>query len=255
MRYLSSRPDCASILSPISQFAPRLGGVKQNLSVFLFAGLVAATPASAQLRPETQTGSLVAARPQAADPERAALVRKSVARCVYHAATPKVLALLEHSGIESVDAEGAGIKDFVRDLKLDTCLSDEVGFDENALGMQISQPTLRDLLAEEAYLAKNRAAPQVPATANPLSIQPASAAKQNASALGITAFSDCTVRRNTRGADALLRTPPSSVAERQAAMALAPDMGACLVAGQKLSLKSANVRALMAYAMWSRFGR
>lgn len=229
--------------------------MRPHLFFLSIAGFAAATSASAQLNPEKQTGSLMAAKPHSVDSEDAAVIRKNFAKCVYYAATPKVLALLAHSDIQSVDTRSAGIKNIVRDLKLETCLGNEVGFFENALGLRITAPTLRDMLAEEAYLARNRTAPEIPMNAGPLDVRFVSAGIQLASAQALTAFTDCTVRRNPAGADALLRTSSGSDGERQAATALAPDMGACLVAGQQLSFKPANVRALMAFAMWSRFGR
>jgi hypothetical protein len=124
--------------------------------------------------------------------------------------------------------------------------------------MKFSSETLRDMMAEEAYLAKNRTAPSLPASPAappPLQTTYVSTGDSLASAQGMVDFTDCTVLRDPAGADALLRTMPASEDERAAASALAPALGACLFEGQSVSLTPRSIRGFIAYAMWNRFAR
>lgn len=213
------------------------------------------TTVHAQLKPETQTGSMIPVQPHALDEKRAGDVRKHFAQCVYRAAKPKVLVMLEHSDPVWVDLQAAGIKDVNAELGMNRCLGDQVAIDQSALSLKFPPPALRDLMAEEAYLARHPVAPSLAADAAPIASFVIPTDTQPATAAALTDFTDCTVRRDPAGADALLRTMPGSDREHDAAVALAPALGQCLTAGQKVNLKPAGIRALIAYAMWSRFVR
>jgi len=214
-----------------------------------------ATAAHAQLKPEVQTGSLIPVKPRTLEREDAGVVRKHFAQCVYRSAKPKVVALLDHSDAVAVDLPGAHIKNVSAELNMESCLGDEVGINENALGMKFSVNTLRDLLAEEAYLANDRTPPSLPSAVPPLDAKFVSTGDGLARAQALTAFADCAVTGDLADADALLRTTPGSDQERAAAVALAPGLGKCLVQGQKVSLTPMSIRALLSYGLWTRFVR
>jgi hypothetical protein len=217
------------------------------------ASCLAISPAYAQLKPELQTGSMIPAKPQTVDKRRFGEVRKEFARCIYFRAKPKAKALLEHSDVLLVDLAGAQIKDIGSELDLDDCLGEQVGIDESALGMSTHIETLRDMLAEEAYLADHRTAPVLAPDSPPMTFSLLPNNPNPSMAQALAAFADCTIRHDVGGTDALLRTMPSSDQEQEKAAALAPAMGACLTAGQQLTLNAANIRAVMAFAMWTRF--
>ena len=223
--------------------------------VALVWGWILSSPAHAQLKPEQQTGSIIPAKPAALAAKEVAEVRKRFAQCVYARARPKAQALLASSDIATVDMQASGIQDIQRELDMEECLGDQFRLDDMAMALTLGPDVLRDLLAEEFYLARNKSAPSLASNATPLEFKPAASNRNPQTALALMTFSDCTVRRDVAGVDALLRTAPRTPQERQAAAALAPALGSCLVAGQQLVLKPANIRALMAYAMWARFGR
>ena len=210
--------------------------------------------AQAQLKPEVQTGSKVPTQPNTLKTEEAGIIRKHFARCMYQNAKANALKLLAHSDASTVDLPGAGIKKYDQDLDMDDCLGEEVGGDQFELGMRFTPEMLRDMLAEEDYLARHRSAPELAGPAPPLHFTPISTDKAPSAAQALAEFADCTILRDLAGADALLRTTPGSRKEHDAAAALAPALGACLLVGQKFALKPANIRALIAYAMWARFG-
>lgn len=219
------------------------------------AAAIAMTSASAyaQLSPTPQTGSLLFARPTTVEAKEAGIVRKHFAQCVYRASERKVAELLAHSDISNVGWSAGRIANVVTDLHMVDCLGKQQG--ANQMELSFMPSVLRDLMAEEAYLAKNATVPQLAPDSGPLTPTFVSTGSELAVAQGLMTFSDCAVRHNISGADALLRTMPASAEEAAAARALAPALGACLVQGQTFALKPANIRSFIAYAMWSRFGR
>ncbi|WP_294040527.1 hypothetical protein [Sphingomonas sp.] len=227
----------------------------------LLAGTLAvscfgAMSARAQLKPEMQTGSMIPSKPKPVDAKGTGVVRKGFARCVYRGSTAKVTTLLEHSDAVTVDTVGAGIKNIGDDLGLDKCLGNQARMDVTALEYRLQPAFLRDLLAEEAYLARNRTAPAVPSeSATPLAVSFVSKGDQLALAQSMTTFADCAVRKDVVHADALLRTMPASDNELVAARAMGPALGACLTQGQNVKMSPKSIRAFVAFAMWNRFGR
>jgi hypothetical protein len=215
----------------------------------------APAPAVAQLRPEVQTGSILPTKPQALEAKETAIIGKHLAECVYQRAKRKAEAFLAHSDISAVDFAGAGIRDVATELDMTQCLDGEVGPGELELGMELQPTALRDLLAEEDYLAKNHLPPQLPANAQPGQFIPAATDNHISTAQALASFSDCTIRNDLHDADALLRTTPGTDEERHAAAALAPSLGSCLTSGQQVALTPGRIRGLIAYALWSRFAR
>lgn len=211
--------------------------------------------ASAQLQPQRETGSLIPVQPNRLDQKAAGIVRKGFAQCIYQRARPKVLIFLQHTDLESVDLAGAKIRDVKRDLRLADCLSEQVGFTQLALGFSLQPQSLRDMLAEEVYLAANRATPALPMSPQPLNGSFISIGDALDQAKSLSAFIDCTILKDIPDADALLRTMPGSDKEHDAAAALAPALGACLNQGHNVVLTPASIRGFIAFGMWNRFAR
>lgn len=231
---------------------PKVAG---RLCIWGMVALASAAPGHAQLHPETKTGSLMAARPNGIDPKAAGVIRKHFAQCVYHTSRRKVLTMLAHSDVLSVGWGSGRIANSRVDLQMEGCLGQQANANEDMLGLRLNAETLRDLMAEEAYLDERSTAPQVAPDAPPLAPALVSTGPELATAQALTSFTDCAVRHDPAAADALLRTMPGSANETAAAAALAPVLGGCLVEGQRVALKPASIRALIAFAMWSRFGR
>ncbi len=222
------------------------------IAAMMLSGIPAA---HAQLKPETLTGSRIAVDPKAVEQKAAGIVRKNFARCVYARSAKPVTALLNNSDISAVSVEAAGIKNIVKELGLDDCLSREVGYNQNALGMKFSPIFFRDLMAEEAYLAANKNVPVLPQPVPPAPYKFVTTGNGLKVAMGLAEFADCVVVTDIANADALVRTMPASDDEKAIARAMAPALGECLTEGQQVSLTPATIRALTAYALWTRFGR
>lgn len=233
-----------------------LFSLKFVLTGFLLLVLVitVAAVAHAQLKPESQTGSFIPVKPEALDRRDGGIVRKEFARCVYRRSKAKVVAFLNNSDPVTViiakDSKTIGVQ-----RSMDECLGREVRPMETVLQMRFTHEFLRDLMAEEAYLATNETAPQLPPAPLPLQQRFVSTGEDLLKAQGIASFTDCAILRNVSHADALLRTMPGSREESVAAKTIAPALGACLVQGQNVKLTAGIIRGLVAFAMWTRFGR
>ena len=228
------------------------------VSGLILGAALAASPVYAQLEPETQLGSRIPVKPRSVEPDQAGRIKQAFARCLFLKQPIKIAALLYHSDPLSIDGEAAGFKgeNLSKDLGMDGCLGDQVGFDQLALSMKTSSAVIRAMLQEAAYLALfQRAAQLAPDAAEDVGRLFISTGEQLPSARAMGFFADCVVFRDASGADNVLRTLPDSAEERAAAKALAPALGACLVEGQTLSLKPANIRIFAADGLWTRFVR
>lgn len=222
-------------------------------SVLLAA--VTAAPVQAQLRPEVPTGSILRKDPHRIDEKAGGIIRKNFARCMYRNARKASAALLAHSDPLMVDLRAAGIRNVRKDLAMEECLGREVGANESALGWRFSSNELRDLLAEEDYLARFSSAPVLASPPPPLRAMSVSPPLLQVAAQGQAEMFDCMVRTNLDGADALVRTIPGSDAERVAASRLAPAVHKCIYADETVVVPPGGVRSVVAYALWNRFVR
>jgi hypothetical protein len=230
------------------------GGI--GASVALAAVGLACAPLSAQLKPEKPTGSLVKRAPTKVANRDARLIQKEVARCIVSHARPKAEAFLAHSDPATVDYAGAGIdpKKTGDVLWLSECLGEAATQDMNAISMRIPTPLLRNLVAEELYLAGNAQPITIPQGGQEgvarLFVTPES---QRGAALAVADFADCITFSDPAGADALLRTGPATNDESAAVRKLMPALSACVVAGQNLALTPGSIRSVVADGMWSRY--
>lgn len=224
------------------------------------ASLLCLAPANAQaqLKPETQLGSRIPVKPSVVGPERAGIVKKGFARCLYVNNRGKTPALLENSDPATVDFGKIKMPndDIGKYLGMETCLGDQASGAQSAIGFRFSPIQLRAMLQEESYLDANKQAPTLPAgSVEPVQRNYFSDADKLGVAKASGAFSDCLVFNDTKNADAILRTMPGSKDERAAAQALGPTLGACLAQGQSLSLSPSSIRGFAADGLWTRYVR
>lgn len=214
--------------------------------------------AQAQLEPTTQLGSRIPVKPEAMDPVRAGVVKKGFARCLYERNSAKAPILLENSDPMSLDYSKVEMPDdnIGKYLGMANCLGDQADGTQSAIGFRFSPSQLRAMLQEESYLAANRKAPTLPSGSEELVQRDyVSQGDKLHTARSLGAFADCLTFRDTRNADAILRTTPGSKNEMAAATALAPTLGACLTEGQSLSLTPSSIRGFVADGLWNRYVR
>lgn len=222
---------------------------KSRAVALLCLGL--ATSAVGQLKPALQTGSLIPVKPEKVAENRAGPIRKAFARCIYQRDRKLSELYLQYSDPVSVDYAGAGISEKTLNKKFDMefCLGREA--DAGALGLRMSAPVIRAMLAEESYLAANQVAPAPNGPSAPLVARRyASIGDDLPRARALAMLSDCIAREQPSGTDLLLRTVPGSVAEGRAARALGPAIGGCLTQGQTVKLTVPVIRGFVADGAW-----
>lgn len=215
-----------------------------------------AKPSREPMKPESQVGTRFQTKPTQVNPEEAGVVRKSFARCLYNRAPARVDKLLENSDPEGIEyfAAGTTAERFRSDVGIDYCLHFESAASD-ARQLTMSNTAFRSAMLEEAYLARFKTAPALPEDATEIISDRRYITEGSTSARALGRFADCLIFHSAADADALLRTMPGSDGEKQAARAMAPALGGCLMRGQTLSLNTANVRAFAADGLWTRFVR
>jgi hypothetical protein len=223
----------------------------------VFAFGVSPCDAYAQLEPETQLGSRIPVKSRTVDARQAGIVRKNFARCVARLHPDAVEKLVANGDPVTVDLKAAGISvDRKDDLGMKTCLGNQANGVQSGLRITMPGNSLRAMLLEETYLVKFPSAPPLPEGAEEGTgrryFSTGDALQQ---AKGLGDFADCVTLKDTPGSDAFVRTMPGSMAERDAARALAPALGGCLFQGQTIALTATNVRAILADGLWNRYVR
>jgi hypothetical protein len=230
--------------------------VKALLALTLAVAITASAHGElrAQLEPTAPGGSLIKRKPATMDPKRQGVLMKSFSRCAYGRKTDEMLKLLRHSDPVAIDHAKAETDKLSTgpDSLIADCLSRS--FDTETLYMQVNftHDRLRVQMMEEDYLTRATAVPTVDPAFPPARAYVATG-DDLLRAQAITRFSDCVVARDVAGADALVRTMPGSDDERSAARALAPALGACLLAGEQMKLNAASVRTYAVEGLWARF--
>jgi len=210
--------------------------------------------AIAQLRPETQLGSKIPVAPTKADPVVAGLVRDGYVRCVYSGPyRGKIDTLLLNSDPLTLDLDAAkfDLPKFLRSDDLRSCFTADAT--QSRVSISFSENNLRYIMLESAYLINMPKmlpnADQLDRVERKFNAEPGSLEQAKA----IAEFSDCIVNEDPVGADHLVRTDSNSDAEWKAASAMTPALSACLIAGQTMELKPANIRSFAADGLWQRF--
>lgn len=224
------------------------------------AGLITslvASPAAAQLEPETQTGSHIPRAPEKVGAKQTGVVIKSFASCLYRSNVTKARQLFASSDAIAIDFGRIGTtpNKISKQFDMDKCLAKQLDVDQSALGIKFSLQRLRALLLEEDYLERIKTRPPVelPESLPPRTFVALEADLPKARAIG--QFADCVVERDPIGADRLIRTMPASDDERKAARTLAPALSHCLIQGQQLTLTAASVRIYAVEGLWFRYAR
>ena len=215
-----------------------------TIGAAVLAALIAGCAVPAAARPTGQA-------PQAsADPRNPALMR-DFANCLYVTDPAKAEYFLEHSDAYAV-GPFPGLDNVEAYLGVGQCRARQPAAFA-AINYKPSIVTLRGMLAEQAYLARNAAYPGPKGIVAIRRYYVSPDPKVNANARGMALFSDCLVSSDSENADALLRTVPGSDAERAAAQLIAPALGKCLLGGQTIPFKPQDVRWFAAEGLWQRY--
>lgn len=216
-------------------------------------GMSGAAQAATTLKPK-----LAPAKVEPLTKEKFAELRQALGACIVSKNQSAVKKYLAHSDSMTIDYTGMGVdpKFAMFMFKLDACKDYNVP--QMAQPIFMTPGALRNLLLEATYLEKAQAkpAPLMDAGGKP-SPSPARsfASKEDklASATAFATIADCTATNGLDLADALIRTGAGLPEERQAAVALAPVIGACVPEGQNVSLTPSTIRIIAAEGLWQRY--
>lgn len=227
------------------------GGIRIAFALLAMMGVATNVQAATSLKPGP-----VKAKPLSK--EEFADLRAKLGACLVEKSKDGVSKLLEHSDSLGTDFAGMGIQPqmLMFSFRMDLC---QKYSNPGVMGPLFGKPgALRNLVMEQAYLAKNQAAPKLslnekgePALA-PARVF-ASAGDLLPQAVAYAQLADCTAANGSELADRLLRTPAGLPAEKEAAVALAPVIGQCVTQGQNIALTADIIRGLAAEGMWQRY--
>ena len=231
-------------------------------SIALLGGLVC-TPVSAVAQSsQPPTGSRLSRGTEESPDIYAVALKNAFKHCYYKNYPERADAFLAQTDPFAIDVpDGTVDRLSLRSYKWSAGCQFE--FRPTAIQSTISfQPrNLRAMLTEAAYLARfpdaqpAGMAPDMTAAAPDWNVgrKYFSEGENLGKARFFGDFSDCIVAKDPVGADRLLRTEMESAEEREAAMAMVDALGACLVAGNEITLQPENIRSFAADGLWQRY--
>lgn len=225
-----------------------------RISVCIFLALIPVDAAVAQT--EVPLGSRIV-RPIETTPlekDDSIRVRDRFAACVYKNRPERVDALLASSDILNVDYEAVGlsVRRIGSALSMESCLSKATSVTNTDLVLKTNFPSLREMLLEQSYRAHNPTGPDwLGRGASPPERRFVSKDDALVRAQAVAVFADCVVAAAPREADALIRTPVDSPAEKAALSPLVSHLAPCIPEGMEVKLDPARLRALVADGLWA----
>jgi len=229
------------------------------LAIALLFGM--AMPASAQRydgeleNPDrSQIGSRFKRASETAGEIETRRLQRRVARCVYDRHEELSDKILAHSSFGRIDFTAIEVDpdDLFDALDVDRCIGRAMKHNTYSMHMRIRFSTLRNLLAEEAYLEAND---------DPLTLDAATPALLTNRYLydsmskrdsAIANMSDCLVHADPAGSHAVLAELPGSDGEGEAIEALSGALGKCLGSGASTGVSGSMIRQVLADGLWSR---
>ncbi|MBX7457449.1 hypothetical protein K3152_04245 [Qipengyuania sp. 1NDH17] len=233
--------------------------------VILALASMVATPIAAQdsdhdrrmerfLRPESQIGTRFKQEPETAGEAETRQMQKRLAKCVYFGNKEELNELLDNSDFEQIAFADTQFKsgEFFDDIGFGRCIGRVMKRSQYKLAVSVSYSTLRNLIAEEAYLYENKDVP-VRAPGAPLLIDQRFATQRGGMrAQSVSELADCLTYRNARASHELLDSTPATDKESEALEALYPTLLTCLETDEAPNLSTSLVRQMVADGMWSR---
>jgi hypothetical protein len=231
-----------------------------TLNLLLSATALAfGTGASAQDLPEIegeqQIGTRFLQEPESVEAGRARQMQKVVARCSFNRNKDEATELLAKSDFFQIDYDAldTDAEEVFEDFNIDDCIGRAMRQSEFKMYMQFPHRTMRNLLAEEAYLHYQRDPIAADAIGPDELGNRYRMARFYPPTAAIFSTGDCISRTAPETAHALLDSRPTSDDESEAFEQLLPVFGTCMKTGEKeVKLQISMVRQMVADAMWAR---
>lgn len=229
------------------------------------AGLFVSAPVFAQdedwererdrfLRPESQVGTRFKQSPETAEESDARQMQKRIAKCVFYRNKDDVRALLVNSDFDRIDFDAieSDPDTLFDDLDFGDCLGRAMKHSQYKIYATMRYSTLRNLLAEEAYLKDNDEASKLSEGAPKVLTSRFAFENGGPRAEVLAELSDCITYRNLPAADAVLRERPGTDDELEALDALGTTLVTCLDTEDPPEFSASMVRQLIADGLWAR---
>ena len=234
----------------------------RSLSIAAVVVGLFASPAHAQDTSENnnglQTGTRFERAPETVDAAQARWMQKRVVNCVFNRNEEEVRALLANSNFYSInfDAIEQNADNLFDDLEIDFCIGRLMRGANNQTYhtyMQIQFSTLRNLLAEEAYLSDFDGPPQIrPGDAQYVAGRFEST-RVHPQVRVMAEMTDCMTYQASDLAHDLLRARPGTGGEEEVIDALGPIVASCANTSEaELSVPTSLIRQMAADGLWSR---
>lgn len=206
------------------------------------------------LDPATQVGTRFLLEPESVEAQTARYLQKRIANCIYNRDEETVEHLLANSDFYQIDYAAVGIASdaLFDDLEMSHCMGRVMQGRYRELYIRFQNATIRNLLAEEAYLATvddpsgsdGGGASEIPDRFAGRRVHP--------QVSQMAALTDCIVYGSPDAADAMLRSRPGSDAEVDAVGLLAPQFVECANSDEALTVSASLLRQMIADGLWAR---
>lgn len=206
------------------------------------------------MEPDSQLGTRFKQSPETASETDARQMQKRLARCVFYGNEEEIAELLANSDFDRIDFDATAFTsdEFFDDIDFGRCLGRSMKQSQYKILARIQYSTLRNLLAEEAYLYESKNSPVREDGAPTLIEDRFAYVKGSPRAAVLAKVSDCITFRNGPAAHVLLGEVPRSKGEGEALEALWPALLTCLEAEEPPELSTSMVRQMIADGMWAR---
>jgi len=238
-----------------------------SLATVLVGCMTLALPATAQdIDPELrddnnatmQTGTRFLKEPETASASEARYMQKRVARCVFDRRKSKVRDVLRNSNFYEIDFDALPyeMNEMFDELGFASCLGRLMrGADNTTYQMYGSMrySTLRNLLAEEAYIEDFDGPPAIGPTDTQDIASRFGGARVHPQISVMASMADCVTFNAAQASDDLLRSRPGSKREDEAVETLGPVFATCANSSEpELSISNSLIRQIVADGMWTR---
>lgn len=205
-----------------------------------------------------QTGTRFFKEPETASAAEARSMQKRVARCIFDRKKRQVRDVLQNSNFYEIhfDALPYEMDEMFDQLGFSPCLGRLMrGADNTTYQMyaRMQYSTLRNLLAEEAYIEDYDAPPAIgPEDAQDIASR-FGGERVHPQISTMAALADCVTFNAPQAGDDLLRSRPGSSAEDEAVETLGPVLATCANSSEpELSISTSLIRQIVADGLWTR---
>lgn len=206
------------------------------------------------LDPAMQVGTRFLLEPESVDAQTARYLQKRIANCIYNRQEETVERLLANSDFYQIDYDAVGIApdSLFDDLEMSHCMGRVMQGRYRELYMRFQHSTIRNLLAEEAYLATVDARSVSEDVADSEIPDRFGSRRVHRQVSQMAELTDCIVYGASGAADAILRSRPGSDEEMEAIGQMVPRFVECADSNEGLTVSPSLLRQMVADGLWAR---